>query len=466
MSKSAPGQTFHRPGIALSSGSDAPSARQTNTRFASHNLSVCFGQDGCSLGVAPVPSNDHATSSTPCCHHEGSALDVTDLLAQFPTEHAPVLPASENTQSGSMAGMTAVAARTIDSATDLVSLSTFLSEDVVGDAPDPLPSLRRAALSALDRARRIIAVLWSQIVGFLRYRGPMLAALIGRALSHAWHTLEPVSGLRSKCRPLKPALVSAIRLSSSVLVRAWRTRARPSWHAWAHLLRSYRSWALPLISRRAHDRLTISVGALRALWATTRLPSTTRNRQKIVVTGRTAVQWTYPVGLFLSGVAVGAFLVASVRVPSDGAVATVVSANQAAAPSPSFFGRSSLDAPRDPPSAPRPARVDIPVSTRGVATAAARTAVAQAPRPERQPGQPGAFRGSFAISSRPQGAAVFMNGQHVGVTPLVLEDLPVGSRAVRLTLAGYETWSKSVQVVANQRTTIAAALNQPRGSVP
>lgn len=59
-----------------------------------------------------------------------------------------------------------------------------------------------------------------------------------------------------------------------------------------------------------------------------------------------------------------------------------------------------------------------------------------------------------------------MNGQHVGVTPLVLEDLPVGSRAVRLTLAGYETWSQSVQVVANRRTTIAAALNQPKGFAP
>ena len=73
---------------------------------------------------------------------------------------------------------------------------------------------------------------------------------------------------------------------------------------------------------------------------------------------------------------------------------------------------------------------------------------------------PGAFRGSFAVGSRPEGAEVFLNGKPVGRTPLVLTNLPVGSRAVRVTLDGHQPWSRAVQVVANQRTTVTATLQR------
>jgi hypothetical protein len=72
------------------------------------------------------------------------------------------------------------------------------------------------------------------------------------------------------------------------------------------------------------------------------------------------------------------------------------------------------------------------------------------------------YRGSVAITSRPQGADVFINGQRVGTTPLELRNLPVGSRAVRLVLNGHDTWSRAIDVVANQRTTVAAALQETR----
>ncbi|HEX2460430.1 MAG TPA: PEGA domain-containing protein, partial [Vicinamibacterales bacterium] len=72
------------------------------------------------------------------------------------------------------------------------------------------------------------------------------------------------------------------------------------------------------------------------------------------------------------------------------------------------------------------------------------------------------FVGSISINSRPQGAVVFLNGRRVGTTPLLMPELPVGSRAVRLTLSGYSTWSRAVQVVADRRTTLSATLEEAR----
>jgi hypothetical protein len=51
-----------------------------------------------------------------------------------------------------------------------------------------------------------------------------------------------------------------------------------------------------------------------------------------------------------------------------------------------------------------------------------------------------------------------VNGQVVGQTPVVLNDMPVGSRALLVRLDGYSPWSASVRIVANQRTTVRAML--------
>ncbi len=70
-------------------------------------------------------------------------------------------------------------------------------------------------------------------------------------------------------------------------------------------------------------------------------------------------------------------------------------------------------------------------------------------------------RGTLVVQSTPAGAAVFINNRPAGKTPLVMRSLPVGSRAVRLTLNGHATWSRGVQVVAGERTTVSAKL-EPR----
>jgi hypothetical protein len=76
--------------------------------------------------------------------------------------------------------------------------------------------------------------------------------------------------------------------------------------------------------------------------------------------------------------------------------------------------------------------------------------------------RPPLFRGSLIVNSRPTGARVFLNGRSVGTTPLVLKNQAAGSRAVRVALDGYESWSSAVQVVANTETRLRAELKLQR----
>ena len=70
------------------------------------------------------------------------------------------------------------------------------------------------------------------------------------------------------------------------------------------------------------------------------------------------------------------------------------------------------------------------------------------------------FRGAIVVDSDPVGARVFVNGEPVGSTPVVLPDVPVGSRVVRIEADGYEHWSSAIRVVANQETRVAATLRR------
>jgi hypothetical protein len=73
------------------------------------------------------------------------------------------------------------------------------------------------------------------------------------------------------------------------------------------------------------------------------------------------------------------------------------------------------------------------------------------------------YRGALALTSSPDGAQVVLNGKVVGQTPVVLNDLPVGSRAIVVRRDGYSPWSASVRVIANQRTTVRATLTPQNG---
>ena len=70
------------------------------------------------------------------------------------------------------------------------------------------------------------------------------------------------------------------------------------------------------------------------------------------------------------------------------------------------------------------------------------------------------FRGALAVNSRPTGARVSINGQSLGVTPLMVKSLPAGSRVVRVTAQGYHPWASAVRVVANQRNSVIVTLQR------
>jgi PEGA domain-containing protein len=109
-----------------------------------------------------------------------------------------------------------------------------------------------------------------------------------------------------------------------------------------------------------------------------------------------------------------------------------------------------------------PARVVVPVVVpiRSNATDA-RVPQAQLTAPTTKPptrSRTVPFRGVLVVNSRPSGARVFLNGQSVGTTPLVLKNQRAGSRAVRLTLDGYDSWTLAVRVVADTETRLQAQL--------
>jgi hypothetical protein len=70
------------------------------------------------------------------------------------------------------------------------------------------------------------------------------------------------------------------------------------------------------------------------------------------------------------------------------------------------------------------------------------------------------YTGTVVFESRPTGARVVLDGREVGRTPLVLPSVRAGSHVVRLELAGHRTWTAAVRVIADDRTRIAASLEE------
>ena len=70
--------------------------------------------------------------------------------------------------------------------------------------------------------------------------------------------------------------------------------------------------------------------------------------------------------------------------------------------------------------------------------------------------------GSILVDSRPIGASVFLDGESVGVTPVIVQDVIVGSHEVRIVGDGYRPWISTVQVEDGQRSRVAASL-EPTG---
>jgi predicted nucleic acid-binding Zn-ribbon protein len=72
------------------------------------------------------------------------------------------------------------------------------------------------------------------------------------------------------------------------------------------------------------------------------------------------------------------------------------------------------------------------------------------------------FTGALQVQSVPTGAAVFVNQQHVGETPLQLPRMRAGSHVIRIENKGYERWTTAVLVSADKQTRVSATLQSIR----
>ena len=75
-------------------------------------------------------------------------------------------------------------------------------------------------------------------------------------------------------------------------------------------------------------------------------------------------------------------------------------------------------------------------------------------------GKPAAVAGALVVESRPNGAAVTVNGKPSGTTPVTISDLPPGEYRVTIALQGYRPFTTTVRVVAGGRARAAARLTE------
>ncbi len=66
--------------------------------------------------------------------------------------------------------------------------------------------------------------------------------------------------------------------------------------------------------------------------------------------------------------------------------------------------------------------------------------------------------GSLIVTSQPAGAQVFVDDGLIGTTPLLLSDVAVGARQMRIELTGYKPWTTSVLIKPGARSRVAANL--------
>ena len=75
---------------------------------------------------------------------------------------------------------------------------------------------------------------------------------------------------------------------------------------------------------------------------------------------------------------------------------------------------------------------------------------------------PQSYTGSVYVDSRPQGARVFLDNRSVGVTPVTIPDVRIGSHVVRLELTDHRHWSTTTRVSSGQEARVTGSLDRIR----
>ncbi len=68
--------------------------------------------------------------------------------------------------------------------------------------------------------------------------------------------------------------------------------------------------------------------------------------------------------------------------------------------------------------------------------------------------------GSLNVTSSPMMASVNIDGQKVGETPLLLDNITIGTHKVEIVLNGYTTWSRDITITEGQTATLDATLTK------
>jgi hypothetical protein len=78
--------------------------------------------------------------------------------------------------------------------------------------------------------------------------------------------------------------------------------------------------------------------------------------------------------------------------------------------------------------------------------------------PAPSPASSGARWGSIFVDSQPRGARVWLDDRPVGVTPVLVPEVPPGSHRVRVERHGLRPWAATVEVAAGRRSRLTATL--------
>jgi hypothetical protein len=70
------------------------------------------------------------------------------------------------------------------------------------------------------------------------------------------------------------------------------------------------------------------------------------------------------------------------------------------------------------------------------------------------------YTGAVYVDSRPRGARVSIDGRFVGVTPVRVPDIRIGTHVVRLELPDYRIWSSTATVTAGQEQRVTGSLER------
>lgn len=68
--------------------------------------------------------------------------------------------------------------------------------------------------------------------------------------------------------------------------------------------------------------------------------------------------------------------------------------------------------------------------------------------------------GHFDVSSTPAGADIYLDGDYKGVSPLSIANVSAGNHSLRLSMTGYENWTATEVVKANETSSVSATLSE------